>query len=403
MPAILDGVKNVVAAQVAGQAGQFISSGLQKVSGNLPGDWRNKMNNPSAGPSGQLEKGVKFKTKNLAYPLNVEGDPQQGHYIMFMINEQNDAKLKAMKEERKLASIAKEFAGEGGAPPISSGGVLKAGLASAGLISKNQIVGFPGGFDHKQHAPGSDPAGKRGSLQLQYQATKRLDTAISLYMPPSISVSYGMKYGEPEVGILGESIAAGIKEGKATSGSLTTKATAGVHKAVDVGAEAGTTKLTQGLLDTVAPGAKALMQMEAGKIIAPRMEIMFEGVGRRDFSYEFTFIPKSAKESIVVEEIIYAFKFHMHPEFTDESARMMRFPSTFDILYMYSNGPNNFLNKISTCFLKSMNVQYGADRFTAYEPIKGKRGFGPPPQKTKLSLSFSEMEILTKKRISQGF
>ena len=93
----------------------------------------------------------------------------------------------------------------------------------------------------------------------------------------------------------------------------------------------------------------------------------------------------------------------MHPEYVDENAKSMRFPSTFDILYMYANGPNNFLNKISTCFLKSMNVQYGADRFTAYEPVKGKRGFGPPPQKTKLSLNFSEMEILTKKRISQGF
>ena len=25
----------------------------------------------------------KFSTTNLAYPLNVEGDPQQGHYISF--------------------------------------------------------------------------------------------------------------------------------------------------------------------------------------------------------------------------------------------------------------------------------------------------------------------------------
>jgi len=145
------------------------------------------------------------------------------------------------------------------------------------------------------------------------------------------------------------------------------------------------------------------MQLESGRIIGPRMEVMFEGVGRRDFSYTFIFIPKSKKESQIVEKIIHEFKYHMHPEFVNENARLMRFPSTFDILYMYQNGPNNFLNKISTCFLTKMDVEYGADRFTAYERTDGIQGSGAPPQKTKLSLNFSEMEILTKTRIDQGF
>jgi len=188
-----------------------------------------------------------------------------------------------------------------------------------------------------------------------------------------------------------------------TEGNTTTKLTAGA-KTIFKGAGPGIEKFIQASLDVVAPGAKALMQMEAGRIIAPRMEIMFEGVGRREFNYTFIFIPKSEPESRIVQEIIHQFKYHMHPEFENNNARLMKFPSTFDILYMYQYGPNNFLNKISTCFLTKMDVEYGADRFTAYERTYGKKGLtGAPPQKTKLSLSFSEMEILTKARIDQGW
>jgi len=42
------------------------------------------------------------------------------------------------------------------------------------------------------------------SLTLKKHATTRLDTAISLYMPPSVSVSYGMNYADKEVGLMAE-------------------------------------------------------------------------------------------------------------------------------------------------------------------------------------------------------
>jgi len=405
MTAILDGVKNVVAARAASAAGGYIRVAGGLLSGGLSGDWRNKMNKPSKS-SGTREAASAFTTQNLAYPENVEGDPQQGHFIMFMINVQDDAKLKAMKQERRSRFVdAMNMDASAGMPGMTSiAEILRkkenGGLDHMGgmtLASKNQIVGF----DHTTWNPGA--TGGMGSLQLGKQATRRLKTAISLYMPPSISVSYGMKYTETEIGILSETGAAAIAAFRASSGDFTTRLKAATGAAWDVGAGVGMEKLAQGTLDTIAPGAKALMQLESGRIIAPRMEVMFEGVGRRDFSYTFIFIPKSVNESRIVEKIIHEFKYHMHPEFVNDNARLMKFPSTFDILYMYQNGPNNFLNKISTCFLTKMDVEYGADRFTAYERTDGRKGSGAPPQKTKLSLNFSEMEILTKARIDQGF
>ena len=157
-------------------------------------------------------------------------------------------------------------------------------------------------------------------------------------------------------------------------------------------------------LDAIAPGVQAIAQLESGKVVTPRMELMFKGVGRRNFSFTFAFIPKSEKEAKIVENIIYTFKENMHPEYANPTTRKeMRIPNTFEISYMYQNKQNDFLNKISTCFLKSMDVQYGADRFTAYEPTSSRQGNGPPPQKSQITLNFSELEILSKAHIQQGY
>ena len=75
---------------------------------------------------------------------------------------------------------------------------------------------------------------------------------------------------------------------------------------------------------------------------------------------------------------------------------------------MNNNGQNAFLNKISSCFLQSMDVQYGADRFTAYPEAKnlflaGPGRTGSPPQRTQITLNFTELAILTQQDIEEGY
>ena len=104
-------------------------------------------------------------------------------------------------------------------------------------------------------------------------------------MPAQIQTSYDMKYGESEVGILSEGIKNIIDD---------IKAGASVSDAVKGGAtDAGQALKQLGVktFDTVATGAKTLIALETGKIITPRMELMFEGIGRRTFSFSFVFIP----------------------------------------------------------------------------------------------------------------
>ena len=65
---------------------------------------------------------------------------------------------------------------------------------------------------------------------------------------------------------------------------------------------------------------------------------------------------------------------------------------------------NSFLNKISTCFLTAINVQYGGDRYTAHAAASNHMGAsGSPPTKTILTMEFQELETITRERISEGY
>ena len=333
-----------------------------------------------------------FTTQNLAYPINVEGDPQQGHYISFYIRVTEPGKLKAAKEARaelkKLEkSIAKEYKQEQALDIFGGGGRTKE------QVRQSRIKEF--GVERYKAAQEDAAIGtdqKSNSVRLQKTPTRRLTTAISLYMPPSVQVEYNSKYGEQEIGILAETGYEALKDYQA--GTDTKEA---IMKGL-AGAEQGIKKLALAAIETAAPGAKALFALEHGKVITPKMELMFEGIGRRGFSYSFVFIPKSEKEAQVVKDIVYQFKYHMAANYAGGGAsgqREMKIPSMFDIEYMYLGKQNSNLNKISTCVLKTMSVEYGGDRYVAYE--------GGVPQTTKISLTFEEMELITKDKIAEGF
>ena len=312
----------------------------------------------------------KFSTTNLAYPLNVEGDPQQGHYISFYARVKDPAKLKAFKAAQAVAKVANQL------DPIPAGTV------------SNQIEGVTS--KTLSSASGSTP--KSNSIQLSRGTTVRTKTAISLYMPPSVQVSYDSKYGEQEISMLAETgynaISAFMKGNSAKEQVMSALGDAGqIVKQMALSA-----------LETAAPGGKALFAIANGKVITPKMELMFEGIGRRNFSFSFVFIPKSEQEAKIVKDIVYKFKHHMAADYVGGGAsgtREMSFPDMFDIEYMHIGKQNPNLNKISTCALTKMDVEYGGDRYVAYE--------GGVPQTTKLSLSFTEFDIITKKHIEDGY
>ena len=386
---VLTGITDAVRAVAAGSAQRAVkdvAEGIKSIAGLNP-----EGSNSTLGATANLMGGQSSSV--LAYPINVDTDEQQGHYILFHINSRSNGKLITGDKRKDMNEAVKKIEKEQNIPSakVQAQGGDFGGLTS---IPTNSIDG-----PKIAKVEGANNAQNR-SILLSKLPTTRLEKSIALYMPPNVQVSYEIKYADKEIGSLAMAGSAAIEAFKNTGGDTKTK----LRAAADAGGVAGQEGLTNFFnkaLDTIASGAEALSQMEKGSVITPRMEMMFEGVGRRSFSYTFSFIPKSKQEAIIVEDIIKHFKFYAMPAYSNpETRREMDIPGTFDIEYMYRGSRNNFINRISTCFLTKVDVQYGGDRYTAYEEIPGK---GPPPQKSSLSLNFTELETLSQSHIDDGY
>lgn len=340
-------------------------------------------------------------SKNLSYPLNVEGDPEQGHYIIFYIMQIDNVKIK-----KKAAAV--------GQAALKAGtGDLKGAAADAkkeynkNKNSNSKVAAFQKG------------AGAGKSLGIARPPIKKLDRAIALYMPPSVKVQYKANYTDETIGALAQ--AGGDVFNTLAKGG-------GVMDAVGTGLGSVATHVATSSVNAaskLAPGAKALAQIVTGKAISDKMELQFNGIERREFSYTFNFIPKSEEEAKMVEEIVYAFKKHMLPSYTGDIAlpkvfgkqfsvdfkgKIMNVPDMFDIEYHHQGQSNPFLNRVSSCYLTTVDVAYGGDRYKTYTPTSTRPranysggGVGPPPQKTTLTLGFREIEMITRERVEAGY
>ena len=400
MAAILDGIKNAVTAN----ATRAINSGLKTVAGNLTGGLVGRNSAPTA--LSKINNKTKYTTQNLTYPLDIDDPSGSGHYIIFRINVQDKGKLEIneaktsikefeekLKAELNIALDKKQK--ESDSLEDSEGQIVtltqrKRTQIREDLLKKQGIVDF----DKTKAKADSGTSGRKdsSSIQLQNPTTRRISTAIALYMPQQITTAYQAKYSEDTIGIVAETVGGAVLSAMSGGGF------GGVMGALGAGVEEGFKTFLQKGAEMAAPGAEAMMAIHQGKVITPKLELMFKSVGRRSFSYEFNFIPKSEKEAIEVEKIVFEFKLQMSADFAGggvQGQRRMTIPSTFDIEYMYKGQGNSHLHKISTCVLEKMDVTYGGDKFVAYA--------GGRPQSTKISLSFSEMEIITKKRIEDNY
>jgi len=384
--ALTSAITNQVARAATKQVTGLIKGGLKAALGAGSG----------SGSDTSALQAAQTGTKNLSYPLNVEGDEQQGHYIMFMINAAEQPKIK------------------------------KGGRSAPGNITSNEDVS-----GRQQGAPPkkSQEAFRRGkgagqSLVAKRPASFRLDSAISLYMPPSVQVQYTANYADEEIGVGAETVMrAGSKVIEAFQGPGSTwdKVKSSVGGAASElgqgGAQIGAAALLKAVdLIPTAGGTSALLQISAGAVIGSKFELQFTNIGRRDFSFSFNFLPKSEAEVHMVERIVQTFKYHMMPSVKESidlagvnikaaNGRILTIPDTFDIQYMYLGKENPYLNKISTCYLKDVQVQSGGDKYQTFEPsvhpVSGK--MGPAPQKVSLTLAFKEIEIMTRDRIMEGY
>ena len=427
---------NTLKYSLKNQFTSIANSGIRASFDKLRDIVSDSFDNASSSKNGEVNGVANFgeKTPIFSFPLNVASDPKNpmgnhGHYILFYINKQEPAKLnfgeegesafsdgtQAVVEQARQVSVP-EYIRELDPTGVSEyvgrrydeglGDILNEDFKRGTILLGGDNAGIMAGtVPRSDIVKGLKEKGFSGiaesMVRVKRAPTTRLETAIAMYMPPSVNVSYAANYVDTEIGAFSVGAGAAIKEFNRTG-----KLAAGARSFLDtVPDELKNVAARQilGAIGSIIPGTQGLEEvagMATGQIIADRMELAFKGLPKRGFQYTFKMIPKSEQEAEEIRKIVFTFKANMLPEIREGTAgRGMIVPNTFDIRYMYMNTDNDFLHKISTCVLESMNVTYGGDRYRTFPDA----GDGTPPVETTMTLNFKELELITKERVYEGF
>ena len=386
---------------------------------------------------GKLATRQKSTVDHYSFPLDVESGTEtgnHGHYIMFYINEQKHATIRFGEREssgrgsvieevnkRKIPKYIRKILGKN-YENISENQISKLidkyefdnseisrNVVEAALEGLTEDFGGPdlGQFDQ------SVKNKTYNGINVKRAPTKRLKTAISMFMPPDISTTYNVGYSDATIGLFTEQAqqiisdfgASSQASGEESRTALRNAFTGISNEIFNGGVQAMLTQMLLATADQIPGlgGSTEVFGMRQGKVFSPRIEVAFQGLEKRKFSYTFKMTPRSAEEAEEIRTIIFAFKHNMLPEIDNDftAGRRMIVPNTFDISYMYNGSENEFLHKISTCVLENMDVKYGGAS-GSYETFTGSDG-GAPVVETTISLSFKELETITRERALEGF
>lgn len=142
-------------------------------------------------------------------------------------------------------------------------------------------------------------------------------------------------------------------------------------------------------------------------LVNPKRELIFQGNLPRGFSFQWTLYARTPAEAKAIWDIIQMLKFHMLPEYDNDTLGMfVKFPSTFDLEF-YSHGErNDWMFKTTTVALTNLDINYTPAGTTAFlkKPLLSDNDLkefpqGAPPIGVSISTNFMELETLYKNKI----
>ena len=355
--------------------------------------------------SGRVNKD-KFNVKVTQYPSDLETAPNLQHYVLFNINVRGKSKFNV---ENRQFEVKKDPNSANLSPAQLSSNSIKtatvgasaaaAGIAVTSLVSKAADAFGLSGAGKKGPAAESRQASVNvvskvagagvgaavgatmaNSDLLKKDTTYRISDAIALYVDGPPTVKYSMNYANKELGTLLGVLSGGVLDN--------IKNLAGESGAA-LGASLAKLPGAFGAADVA-----SALSVSSGTSLNPFRETVFESVDFRSFAFKYKFFPKNKKESDDVYDIINTFKVHMHPEMS-EGKLFFIYPSEFNISYYFGSEENGYFHKFATCVLENMEVNYGGEQFSSFRD--------GAPTEINMSLTFRELEILTKNMVREGY
>ena len=370
-------------------------------------------------PLQHMKVNGKWSYSTLQYPSDIQQKTDMGHYMMFYINVADSTRSQYSTYDSMSPKQTTTTETHHSTTTVETKQALdpdQQAVRDGTKYSKNSGVK---GRDNtgKSWTPGeTDKVIARkpfqGELSKRFKVprTKRTKDSIILYMPPNLQVNHNAVYKQNEMGGMGmetgQRIASMVSRAQALGGGWSGGLDAAIEALPGFGQQAGR--------EALRVGAKIGSEIIGGDIMAgvdkmsnraenKFLESTFKEVPFRKFSYSWKFTPRNPKESETTYDIIKTFKFHMLPELPEvgDFGRYFVVPAEFDIFYMFRGDENEWVNKISTCVLTNMDVNYSPGSYQTFRPHQNKKG--APPIEIDMKLDFMETQLITKAEVLKGY
>lgn len=330
------------------------------------------------------------------YPNELGTDPQYPHYLMFYINAREGSTIAGARSGRtdihgdQTDQMRIDPANNGGNVGAAAG-ALATGLVTARVVSRGASQMLGGGslvWQRGVAAVGGalvgGAAGAAGGALVGGALARgvakplvKIKDVIALHVSNPPSVAYKANWSEMDLG------------GLVGSGILPSSMTDKLWGAGDIAARGAAGMLSRAA--GAGPDLRGVAESISRRVENPYKEQLFKSMGMRTFSFDYTFLPKSAIEARSILTILRIFKKNMHPEL-DPGKMFLIYPSEFNIVYYYRDQENPYVHKISNCVLTDMTMRFGDGRdFTSFS--------GGFPTQIDMHLVFLELEMLTGTRV----
>lgn len=231
--------------------------------------------------------------------------------------------------------------------------------------------------------------------------TSSIQDVISLYMPDTLNASFNASYDQLNLtNDLGKG--AMLLQGINSVANYMGDKNAGAARSVDAIAAAAVGLGLSAAANRFGIGGAGITDVyiqSQGFAVNPQLQMIYRGLDFRNFQLSFTFTPASKKEADETNRIISTFKYHFSPDLVKPSNSQtgMFFipPSLFNVEFMFGPEENQYLPRYGDCVLKDIDVNYAPNGFATHND-------GSPIQ-TQLTLTFQEIEIVTKEKLSIGY
>jgi len=360
--------------------------------------------NPSGAPDGPLGSlyADKYRDIFLQYPLNLES-AEENHWVRFDIKALLGAQIKQDEQRSVLAGhgFAGGLGGGGGGGSfldrvVSGTAERVSALVTTALLAPVNIAKSVVNEYLNDLPPVLGGVGREFLGGFTSKGKARGLGSIMIYSPHTRQENLKFNWKGESLGQVGAAVKAAGGSGRAIGDIMRgdSETVSALMRNSGVLAEGAFAKLAGSALGANADALVSLTYKSKGQAINPHLEMFFENVDFRTFTFDFKLAPRNASEAKVIREIVNLFKYAAAPAYEGNSPGGVFFvyPNVFETTFFNEDQTH----KIAQSALTSVSVNYTASGInsTFYDNY---------PLETQLNLTFTELEIMHKGKIDQGY